>query len=698
MPKTIVDFTTLQTNPNVCYATRHRLMLKVDFRARLFKLWKNGEGSLIPAILARAGLGTEVVGVEYLRQLLTGFKDYGYPLFMKWELELSPELYKDNPLLASGKFVLQDTRAGIKLVISDELKSDILSDYPAVSVIEGLTNAGVDPLDVGTRRIRDITKELDETNLDLIKEAAEEEIATDSNVPESMESSESPESQEISAVFVLPEIPEESRSKPKKRGWPAGRHRKIVEAPLDIDAHVEEVLTHPYVKYYDGETITLKDAFYNETIYLSAISSEKLLEIYDFKLEWFSMNNRIAISAKLRRWVPNDSEVNVYDSRVADIWRRKIETMTKILLNCFDGIKQKMNTMSSDEKRIVAKWIDKFPRDNWGIFTTGKILELTGFTRSTYYQHLNNDDYGKGAQRRQIRDDEDIQLIRQVAAYKGYKKGYRQISMLMNHVTGTEMSPHRVQMLMRRYGMNTGIRVPANNRKAMKEIVARNIKPNVLNRKFKLYRPNEVRLTDVTYLYYGDGMLAYGSASIDPVTGRVICFVVRERNDLQLALDTLERMDSFPAVKGGIIHSDQGMLYFTDDFQNAVKDRQLIQSMSRRGNCWDNAPVESFFGHFKDECDYSHCLGLRELKKCIEEYRVYYNYERCMWDRLKMTPVQYEAYLCSLSDKEYKAHMSREKEKYKEMREKAAEKAIDKAMAEKKAREAAEMGEEDETD
>lgn len=688
MPKMIVDFTTLQTNPNVCYATRHRLVLKTEFRTRLFKLWKNGEGSRIPSILARAGLGTDVVGVEYLRNLLTGFKDYGYPLFMKWELELSPELYKANPLLATGKFVLQNTKKDVRLVISDDLKTDILSDYPAVSVVESLTNAGVDPLDVGTKRIRDIVKELDEINLDLIRQAAAEELTTDSNVPEIVEASESTESPE------KPECPEENETEQIRRGRP----KKISEPPLDVDAYVEEILTHPYVKSYDGNRINLRDAFYNETIYISALGTEKLLVIYDFKLDWFSLENRISISAKLRTWVPTDNEVTVYDSRIADIWRKKIEIMTQVMEKSFDDIKQKMHVYSIDEKRVIVRCIDKLPRDPWGIFTIRKILERIGMTKTVYYQLLNNENYGKGVQRRQIRDDEDIRLIRQVAEYKGYRKGYRQISMLMSHVTGVEMSPHRVQMLMRRYGMNTGIRVPVKNRKAMKELVERNGKPNVINRKFKLYRPNEVRLTDVTYLDYGDGRRAYGSASIDPVTGRIICFIVSEKNDLQLALDTLAKMDSFPAVNGGIIHSDQGTLYFTDDFQNAVRDRKLIQSMSRRGNCWDNAPVESFFGHFKDECDYSQCLYLRELKRCIEEYLVYYNYERCMWNRLKMTPCQYEAYLCGLSDKEFQEHMAREKKKYKKMREQAADRAIAKARAEKAARAAVEMGEEDETD
>ena len=210
----------------------------------------------------------------------------------------------------------------------------------------------------------------------------------------------------------------------------------------------------------------------------------------------------------------------------------------------------------------------------------------------------------------------------------------------------------------------------------MKELIAKNKKANLLMRRFRMHRPNEIRLTDVTYLDYGDDRRAYGSAAIDPVTGRLICFVISENNDLRLAMDTLEAMDTYPTKSGGILHSDQGMLYMTDDFQAAVVERELNQSMSRRGNCWDNAPQETFFGHFKDECRYKECRTLEELRSKVDEYSVYYNHERGMWDRQRMTPVEFEKYLTEMDEVQFAAYLAKEEEKYLAMKEQSAERAV----------------------
>jgi transposase InsO family protein len=251
--------------------------------------------------------------------------------------------------------------------------------------------------------------------------------------------------------------------------------------------------------------------------------------------------------------------------------------------------------------------------------------------------------------------------------------------MLMPHVTGKQFSIHRIRRLMKKYGMETNIRRPSKNRKAMKELIERNRKSNLLLRRFRLHRPNEVRLTDVTYLDYGDEKRAYGSASIDPATGRLICFVISKNNDLQLALDTLDEMDKYPAKRGAIFHSDQGILYMTDDFQAAVVERELDQSMSRRGNCWDNAPQEAFFGHFKDESGYEKCRTLKELRDTVKRYAVYYNEERKIWERGRMTPVEYEAWLNAMSESEFQTYLEAEEEKYKKAKEESAKKAIKRA-------------------
>ncbi|MFF3024922.1 IS3 family transposase, partial [Gottfriedia sp. NPDC057948] len=85
------------------------------------------------------------------------------------------------------------------------------------------------------------------------------------------------------------------------------------------------------------------------------------------------------------------------------------------------------------------------------------------------------------------------------------------------------------------------------------------------------------------------------------------------------------------------------------DFQKQVKKLGLIQSMSRRGNCWDNAPQESFFGHFKDEVSIKSCQSLDELIKEITYYMKYYNHYRYQWKLKKMTPVQYRNHLLKIA-------------------------------------------------
>lgn len=80
-----------------------------------------------------------------------------------------------------------------------------------------------------------------------------------------------------------------------------------------------------------------------------------------------------------------------------------------------------------------------------------------------------------------------------------------------------------------------------------------------------------------------------------------------------------------------------------------MKDNNLGQSMSRRGNCWDNAPQESFFGHMKDELDYKACKTLTEVINVIDDYIDYYNNHRYQWNLKKMTPIQYRNHLLLVS-------------------------------------------------
>lgn len=91
-------------------------------------------------------------------------------------------------------------------------------------------------------------------------------------------------------------------------------------------------------------------------------------------------------------------------------------------------------------------------------------------------------------------------------------------------------------------------------------------------------------------------------------------------------------------------HSDQGCHYTSIQFRQLLKDKNLRQSMSRKGNCWDNAPQESFFGHMKDEIDISACNTFSELKVVIDDYMDYYNKERYQWGLAKLSPDEYYTY------------------------------------------------------
>jgi len=89
--------------------------------------------------------------------------------------------------------------------------------------------------------------------------------------------------------------------------------------------------------------------------------------------------------------------------------------------------------------------------------------------------------------------------------------------------------------------------------------------------------------------------------------------------------------------------------YTNPKFQKLLKKYTLGQSMSRRGNCWDNAPLESFFGHFKDETSIKSCYTLEQLKEEIKQYMIYYNNYRYQWNLKKMTPVQYKNHLLNIA-------------------------------------------------
>lgn len=205
------------------------------------------------------------------------------------------------------------------------------------------------------------------------------------------------------------------------------------------------------------------------------------------------------------------------------------------------------------------------------------------------------------------------------------------------------MNHKKIQRIMRKYGLVAKVRKRNPYRASHKKTMEHRIFPNKLKREFKQTVPFRVFCTDITYLPFLNGFV-YLSVIKDVATGEAVAWKASLKIDMALVVETVGRM---PADLGedALIHSDQGFHYTNPSFIEAVKELNMIQSMSSKGSCIDNAPIESFFGHMKDELDYQDCRSFQELCLRIDEYMRYYNYERKQWTRKKMTPIQYRDHL-----------------------------------------------------
>ncbi|MFV0946509.1 IS3 family transposase, partial [Bacillus pacificus] len=163
--------------------------------------------------------------------------------------------------------------------------------------------------------------------------------------------------------------------------------------------------------------------------------------------------------------------------------------------------------------------------------------------------------------------------------------------------------------------------------------------PNLLNRQFNQEEPEKSMLTDITYLFYGQGKKAYLSCVKDSTTREILAYHVSSSLQMDIVYQTLDNLkERLGEVihPEALLHSDQGIHYTHPEFQKRVREMGIKQSMSRRGNCLDNAPMESFFGHMKDELDYKDCQTFESLELNIKDYMEEYNYNRYQWTLKKM--------------------------------------------------------------
>ena len=261
--------------------------------------------------------------------------------------------------------------------------------------------------------------------------------------------------------------------------------------------------------------------------------------------------------------------------------------------------------------------------------------------KSTYYFEISKPDVV--AERNAELLDVIMTVFEQNKGRYGVRRVYQE---LVNR--GFNINHKRVQRLMHKEGL-LGKR-PKEKYHSYKGEIGK-IADNVINRDFKTTAPLQKWTTDVSQFNFSWGK-CYISPVLDMNTNEIISYDLSLRPTLDQVKRMLEKaFERFPDVKGLIFHSDQGWQYQHAYYIKELKKHGIIQSMSRKGNCYDNCIMETFFGRMKNEMYYGYekeYSSFEEFSKAIEEYIDYYNNKRIQAKTKWMPPVQYRiASMCS---------------------------------------------------
>lgn len=301
--------------------------------------------------------------------------------------------------------------------------------------------------------------------------------------------------------------------------------------------------------------------------------------------------------------------------------------------------------MLIDDTSYKFKIIYEMTQKENNLLTVSMLCEIAQVSRSGYYNWVNSEDMRI---KKENKDKKDFEIILQAYQYRGYNKGARSIYMRLIHMNPPiVMNVKKIRRLMKKYNLFCPIRKANPYRRMVKALKTNNVADNILNREFKEHGPRMVLLTDITYIPYHNTK-CYLSVILDAFTKEILSYVLSESLEVDFVLETVNQLIEKYGISLStktLVHSDQECHYTSYSFIQILKDKKLRQSMSRRGNCWDNAPQESFFGHMKDEINLSKCRIFNDVKTIINDWIDYYNNERYQWNLAKLSPVEYYKYI-----------------------------------------------------
>ena len=280
------------------------------------------------------------------------------------------------------------------------------------------------------------------------------------------------------------------------------------------------------------------------------------------------------------------------------------------------------------------------------VLSIKRLCAMACVSRSGYYAWI------KAASIRKEKEEQDRKDFgRIVEAYKfrGYAKGARGIYMRLLHTEEGVMNLKKIRRLMKKYGLKCPYRKPNPYRQMQREMRTDVTFPNKVNREFFSYGARKVLLTDITYIFCKDGV-CYLSTILDAFTREVLAYRLSTNLQVEFVINTVKDLVEEYGCElddTTIVHSDQGCHYTSKAFIKALSENAIIQSMSGKGNCWDNAPQESFFGHMKDEIRYEieNAESYEAVKAIIDDWMDYYNNDRYQWELAKLSPREYREYV-----------------------------------------------------
>jgi putative transposase len=249
------------------------------------------------------------------------------------------------------------------------------------------------------------------------------------------------------------------------------------------------------------------------------------------------------------------------------------------------------------------------------------------------------------------REIKDFKIIKKYFDKGRQKDGIRQLKMVIEREEGLIFNRKKIARIKRKFGLFTQIRRKNKYRLFAKKKQEHETCANLLDRNFESLRPDEIYSTDITTVKYGNKK-AYVAAVKDLCTKEIVGFEVSRRIGLEVAhvaVDKAMTCLSDDIKKNLLIHSDQGFHYTHFAYRSMLETQGVTQSMSRKGNCLDNAPIESFFGLLKDHLDLKNCKSITDVKKEVTKKIKYYNQVRPQLGLKKMPPSEYRR-LCKTNE------------------------------------------------